>query len=64
MRTAIRCAEISMFQRFENGVFVFFCYVKNEGSEPCVIVFVILAPGDCASDCDYGSCVCFAYFDG
>ena len=57
-------AEVGVFQRVEECVFVVFCYVKNEWSKPGVLICVVLAPSDCSSDCDDDAGACFADFYG
>ena len=64
MYAAVACAEAGVFKRVVEGVFVFFCYVEYEWSDACVVVCVVLAPCDCASDGDDYACGCFADFYG
>ena len=64
MAAAVTYAEIGMFERVVELVFVFFCYVEYEWSEARVLVGSVLFPCGCSSYCDYHSSACFADFYG
>ena len=64
MHAAIGGAEVGVFQCIIDGVFVFFGYVENKWTQPCVFVGVVLPPSGCAAEgYDYALC-CFADFYG
>ncbi len=64
MASSIAGAEISVFQRIVEGVFVFLCYVDYEWSEARVFVSSVLAPGDGSPDGNNDAGACFADFYG
>ena len=57
-------AEIGVFQRVVDGVFVLFRYVEYEWPEARVLVCSVLAPGDCSPDGNDDAGACFADFYG
>jgi hypothetical protein len=57
-------AEVSVFKRIVDGVFIFFRYVEYEWPEARVFVCSVLAPRDCSSDGNYHAGGCFADFYG
>ncbi len=56
--------EAVAFEVAVDGVFVFFGYVENEGTQPRVVVGVVLAVDGGAADSDDDAGFGFAYFDG
>ena len=61
---SIAGAEISVFQRIVESVFVFLCYVEYEWPEARVLVALVLAPRGCSPDGHDYAGACFAYFYG